>query len=64
MTDELPEFMGIYQTLEQAEADVEVLTETVMAGEWTITSVPFLGWEMVGPGAPSQKGKPPLKIVK
>ena len=63
MADAKSEFMGIYQTREKAEADIEMLKGTSSEGGWNVTSVPFVGWGMVAPGIFSQNGKPALKIV-
>jgi hypothetical protein len=39
-----PEFMGLHQTRENAEADIEALRGTKMADGWKIEKIPFLGW--------------------
>lgn len=64
MSDGKPEFMGIHQTREKAEADIGALAGTALAEGWKIASVPFVGWGMVAPGIFSQNGRPPLKLVE
>jgi hypothetical protein len=61
--DGKPEFMGLCQTREKAEEDIEALQGTAMADGWEIAPVPFMGWGYVAPGVFSQNGKPPLKLV-
>jgi hypothetical protein len=64
LADPEPDFMGIYLTREQADADLEVLTETVGGRGWKIASVPFLDRATDAPRAFSRKGKPTLKLVE
>jgi hypothetical protein len=64
MKDGEPEFMGIYQTEEKAEADAEVIEDVTLAEGWNVVGLPFHGWGMVAPGVFSQNGKPSLTIVK
>lgn len=64
MTDGKPQFMGLVQTREKAEADIEALRGTTMEGGWEIGQIPFIGWGVVAPGVFSQNGKPPLKVVE
>jgi hypothetical protein len=59
-----PDFMGIYQTREKAEEDVDVLETTDLALGWKIVGLPFLGWGMVAPSVFSYNGKPSLTVVK
>jgi len=58
------EFMGIHQTQEKAELDIEALRGTKMADGWMVAKVPLIGWGMVAPGVFSPNGKPPLKLVE
>jgi hypothetical protein len=64
MKDGEPEFMGIYQSQQKAEADCDALESTPSEFEWKVVGLPFLGWGMVAPGVFSHKGKPSLTIVK
>jgi hypothetical protein len=57
------EFLGLYQTREKAELDIEALAGTAMAEGWKVDRVPFVGWGQAAPGVFSQNGKPPLKLV-
>lgn len=59
-----PQFMGIYQTREKAEAEVAALDGINHAGDWKVAGLPFIGWGAVGPGVFSQNGKPSLKLVE
>ena len=60
----VPKFMGLFQTREKAEENVEALKGTAMQDGWRIDSVAFVGWGYVAPGIFSQNGPPPLKIVE
>lgn len=57
------EFLGIYQTKEKAEKDIEILAERGGHTDWKCAVLLFLGWGQVAPGVFSQNGKPPLHIV-
>lgn len=56
------EILGICQTKEKAQADVDAL---YIPGhpEWKFKAAPFIGWGQVAPGVFSQNGPAPLKIV-
>ena len=62
LVDGKVEFLGLYQTEEKAQADIDVLKPR--GQEWKKASVPFLGWGYVAPGVFSQDGPPPLKVVE
>jgi hypothetical protein len=57
-----PQFMGILQSKEKADADIAILNRH--GQNWTYQVVPFLGWGQVAPGVFSQNGPPDLKVVK
>jgi hypothetical protein len=64
-----PEFLGLFQTREVAQENIQVLKELKtddfdMRDGWEIAAVPFVGWGYVAPGVFSQNGPPPLRRVK
>jgi hypothetical protein len=63
LKDGEPNFMGLYQTNEAAEAD-RVIVSKNQPYDWRVAPIPFLGWGYVAPGVFSQNGPPPLKVVE
>lgn len=39
-----PEFMGVYETKEDAQKDAGALEGTAMGGDWRTDAVPLIGW--------------------